>query len=505
MASSAFSMGFSSLDSPVESRRASTSSEFVEVSYDPEEEYVPVTAEMLKVEKPQSKVAASSGNWMQTRTKRYEVALMKLVDLKVGGRDVSYLRDQVESASLKEALNVVNWVKNFRGVSQASEKKCYLDFLEKFRLAACELKDDTITLDTKVVHELALKHFTIDIKDTVIGTGFIDRLLASYTVESVDDLDANQLQKALESTMKGMSIGTKAETTLRKLSAINPAGSWDPAEYSIRSKFATLTVNNKEVTMLRTACPVVGANAAPEIDPVFLAMLRGLKAEGKKYLYINNQSADKTSDSRKIENECESNRVKALQTLSQSEEFKDVFQIVSFAHDSNFYKGKSDVETIKFIEEFCTYLIMGKQGYFLPEHLHSEEETSQIHDIIYQVARDHFTDSNTGEIKEVLKGSERKIFLHLAYAAISKYILEALKIDFFNITCKDGVDRAAGSAANLIAYNDPQADIKDLVYILSFPAVLNHARPPREDRHAISITTLKMIKAFQASHPSSEE
>ena len=72
-----------------------------------------------------------------------------------------------------------------------------------------------------------------------------------------------------------------------------------------------------------------------------------------------------------------------------------------------------------------------------------------------------------------------------------------MQISAANITCKDGVDRAAGSFANLVKISKPDIDPQLLLWSLSFPAVVNHARPPKGHRHVVSIATLKRIDRVQ--------
>ena len=255
-----------------------------------------------------------------------------------------------------------------------------------------------------------------------------------------------------------------------------------------------MAIGGKNVTFIRTACPVVGSNLAPEIDPLFIGMLHDMKAKGKQYLYINNQSADSASDPRLAESRCESNRVAAIRALSESSEFKETFHVVSFAHDSTFYKDATEVNAQELKIRFISHLNRGEQGYFLPNSFKSKPENLvRIYEIINEVHAKYF------EGKSVLSAEERQEFLHVAYAAISKFIITEMQIDAANITCKDGVDRAAGSFANLVKIAQPDVDSKLLLWSLSFPAVVNHARPPKGHRHIVSIATLKRIDRSQIS------
>ncbi len=433
--------------------------------------------------------------WIDHSKERYSVALNQLAGFEYDGVGIGTLEgDEIDT--LEFEVNNQPLLAAFRCIQEAPSssakdaKTLYRNFLQDLRSAVMS----TVGKEAEIASALCRAHFAIDIKGTTVGTQFTDNILRENKPFSIQELDAERLHATMKEGMTGTTTTMKLAQLGQKLDANLPINSWDPASYSVRSKLAEIVISGKPRTFLRTACPVVGSNSEPEIDPLFIGMLRALKAEGKKYLYINNQSTG-DGDSRFNESKLEGNRVAALRGLSNDLEFKGMFHVVSFAHDSTFYKG-GDEELNVLKSALLNNLRKGTEGYFLPEVISQDpRQTIELHKkmdaAIESIHAKYFPGK---ENLTVLSPKERKEFLHIAYAAIGKIIIETLDIDTLNITCKDGVDRAAGSAANLMAYaSDRLVPFDDLLWTLTFPAALNHERPPRADRHEPSIGALKLI------------
>ena len=342
-------------------------------------------------------------SWISIREDRYIVTLDQLSSFSCEGKSLDVLISEVKHPALKTALVTLKRVKSKTFGSEAVRTFHYGNFIAALRSAIGEVKDSS-PFDFKVATELCSAMFTVDIKDTSFGAGFIDDLLGDYHPTTVQDLDATRLELSLRAGLSGKTVNHKVTDLRRKLSASNPLSTWDPASYSTRSKIADVRIGDREVTFIRTACPVVGSNRAPEVDPLFIGMLRDMKAQGKQYLYINNQSADPTSDPRPGESSCESNRVAALKALSESEEFKDTFHVVSFAHDSTFYKAAVEAKAHDLKAEFFRHLAKGEQGYFLPDSFKAKPENLvRVHEIINEVHALYFdgkTDLSAEERQE---------------------------------------------------------------------------------------------------------
>lgn len=442
------------------------------------------TAAALKVIEPAPQMGGLTPNWMQMRSERYHVVLSLLDKFEFEGKGLKELMSSVENEHLKNAIKQV--LLSTSSSASVSRKSLYPMFLNQLRIAAATIESSS--LDYRLVNELCLAHFSVDIEHSLVGKKYVNEVLGQYQPASLDQLSADEIDIAVSEVTSDKSLQIKCTDLKRRLAANNLIGYWDPSLYSVRSKLAEVQFGNQKTTFLRMACPVVGYNADPQIDPIFKSMLRALKDQGKKYLYINNQSLDAKYDKRAIQSTLESNRSQALHALSRDPEFSQMFHVISLAHDSAFYKkGDLSIEAIK--TELCTHLMRGTQGYQLPYNFDAEGGKI-VQKIINDVANKYFPN------RKDLEAHERKQFLHIAYACLTRKVIEDLKVDVANITCKDGVDRAAGSAVNLFAISDQEIPFEDTLWTLVFPATLNHGRAPQHHRHSISIPTLQRIHKF---------
>ena len=352
------------------------------------------------------------------------------------------------------------------------------------------------------MQNLCFLHFTVDFsKDEEIGIQFITKLLTDQGYD-LDKLDAKGLETSLKTATSDKSISIIFSTVMRRIRANNPTGlsDWDPVTYSVRSKLLDFKLNGKELSVLRTACPVIGSTTAPEVDPLFVGYLQYLKSQGKKHLYVNNQSADFKADHRskntmkKIEADLESIRVAKLRELEGM--FPDTFCMMSLAHDSHFYMQKESEEqnTHEFISEFVGHVVEGREGYFLPKALLGKYEDTKLLNKTLQALLTIFKSKHSVyKDLDVLNAEQKKLFLNQAYAVITLFVSLNCNIDLLNNTCKDGVDRAAGANACLKVLLDPTTSNEELAWILSFPAIINHARPPKAHRHERSMEAMKEI------------
>lgn len=426
----------------------------------------------------------------QTSHKRYKVALDSLRGFQLGGRGLDELHRVITNNALEEIFTLLMTNVENKGGDYTTAKKEYDQFLLFLRRAIETIgTEDPNSLDYRIVNKLSFDHFNIDISLSDVGIPFIKGLLGEDLSSQFDDLSAEELERSIKEALPKKSFSHYLLGKSRQISATAPwALDWDPASYSIRSKLIDLRVGDKDITLVRTACPVVGKSSNPKVDPIFIAMLRYLKLQGKQYIYVNNQSLDPSSDHRPIENKLESQRVCLMFELSNSEEFKEMFHVVSFAHDSDFYKQEEGLNAANFISQFRAHLWEGKQGYQLPHEIKVDSKNeAKIHQLLVKIHEHYFGGEG------VLTQEERRLFLHISYAAITELLTQDLKIDFMNVACKDAVDRAAGSVVNLVRFVDPKFSKEKMMWLLTFPAVLNHSRAPKRSRHGISIKTLKKI------------
>jgi len=89
-----------------------------------------------------------------------------------------------------------------------------------------------------------------------------------------------------------------------------------------------------------------------------------------------------------------------------------------------------------------------QSGCYIPESIKNMEFDGKsfqnyFNEIVEAIHADLF------EGKEYLTKEERKIFIEVFYDILIKALVAGLDVDSFNISCKDAIDRAAGSNAQL--------------------------------------------------------
>ncbi len=353
-----------------------------------------------------------------------------------------------------------------------SSEDRYRNFTALLKKAVAFCTENPKKGDAEQVYAWCRHIFRPDLKETTTGK-WVESLLKDYEGE----LDASSYCKHLEKNIPEEGILMKTARTLRRVSSSTPFFSWDPGEYSLRS----LSFTEGNTDFLRMPCPVTGSNMFPNIDLLFIGYLRDLKAKGEKHFYINNQSRDPDCDNRNFaEAGLESKRVRKLEELAESKEFKGVFHVISLPRDSHFYAQKEDknLTFTAFRQEYLGLITGNRQGFYIPDDLRDPEAFAKILDEVHGT---YFS------ARTELSREERKDFIHLFDAHLSEYFLSRLQPESVNITCKDGVDRAVGSSlllqALLLRKRGEKLAREDILYGAAWPAVLYHARAPKVHRH----------------------
>ncbi len=444
-----------------------------------------------------------AATWAKTRKTRYRDAVQGLRQLKIGVKSLSRYPDyQIKalniSTKLKDLLILLNdtnpTIEDYQTRVYSKIVKELRELSEKISLNQCS----SSTLETKIVKDLCYLHFTIDIKSSEIGFSYVKNLFSDGF--SDDLLDPSKLDKSLSAVFRKRSVGTKLSDLKRRLSANISFVSWDPSSYSIRSSFSTMKVDDKDVRFLRTACPVIGPSGNPRIDPLFKGYLTSLK-NTECHLYVNNLSHDKKSDHRRknllrAPVGLEFKRSEKLRELSLDPKYSNKFKLITLPHDSDFYRQKKAPKSMKasaFIDAFVKNVEENLQGFYFPDTLNKRQLGKLVRDRLNIILDEEFFG------KKDLTVEDRKIMIHIAYADITKSFLKRWDITHCNITCKDGVDRAMGSLANLQVRLNPETSVDQTIYTLATAATLNHARPPKASRVRVSLASInKMMGSAKA-------
>lgn len=456
---------------------------------------------------PPTEPPAARPNWQQAREKRYFFAVRAIKDtileMPSGQRRVRDL-SPAEISALDVRSDLQNLLRYLAtettGSASDFRSTHYPALLDELRRLASEILSSQRSSPTEraIVCALCQAHFMFDLDSTQSGKDFVRSLTNGIDARTL--LHANELDQCLRASLrhdqeemgplkwlqhKIFGSDIKWTDRLRKISANMPLANWDPATYSMRSHLGQITLNaGQRVHLLRMACPVVGQCGNPEIDPLFLGYLKSL-GDGKRHLYINNISHSPETDVRRhsttkrVQVGLENGRAEAIKAIADHPDYSNKLVFISLPHDSDFYQQvdtHQNSDAVEFIGAFVTHLQNNTQGFYLPETENKIELVAKIQRSLLDLWRKFFSE------KPTLTLEDRKIFINMAYAEISKLAMEHYGITHANNTCKDGVDRAMGATATLVASLEPKPSPEDLVYLLSMPAVTHHGRPPQLDR-----------------------
>lgn|GEM_PF-3523790 len=438
-------------------------------------------------------------SWAKTRKMRYRDSVHTLCQLKINGTSLNNCTEyQIKHLKISSKLKDLLILLKDKSPSIKDYQTCiYRKVVRELRELSEKNTLDTAsftTLENKIIKALCYLHFTLDINSTENGLPYVKNLFEDGFSDTL--LNPSKLNKSLSTVFRKRSIGIEISDLKRRLSANISFVYWDPSLYSIRSSFSTMNVEGKPVHFLRTACPVLGSSGTPRIDPLFKGYLSSLKAT-QRHLYVNNLSHDPKSDHRRkkllrAQVGLEFKRSEKLKELSLDPKYSQKIKLLTLPHDSDFYRQKGAAKNMKpdaFIDEFVKNVDGNLQGFYFPDSIKG------------QLGR-HVREQLNAILKDLFQGKgeltieDRKIMIQVAYADITKSLLKRWDITHCNITCKDGVDRAMGSLANLQVRLNPETSVEQTIYTLANAATLHHARPPKFSRVVRSLASINRMMEF---------
>ncbi len=193
----------------------------------------------------------------------------------------------------------------------------------------------------------------------------------------------------------------------------------------------------KEVSIIRMGTPTkeffFGCKA--KIIPEFKSYLRFLQEKGQVHLYINKQQLKGV----------EGYRSKALKDLQL--EFNN-FYCVSLPSDGVFYEqGTEALSGEEFKEIFFQVLISDTGDFDFPGQWKEDKAfILELKRLLDEVHEDFFGN------KSELKSPDLRNFIEHYYTLLELFLIYYTAADSFNITCKDGIDRAAKEQTKLLLY-----------------------------------------------------
>ncbi|MBJ7450180.1 MAG: hypothetical protein JHC93_07485 [Parachlamydiales bacterium] len=218
------------------------------------------------------------------------------------------------------------------------------------------------------------------------------------------------------------------------------------------------------------------------INPEFIGFMNDLRFSKKRHVYFNLQLRRN-----RFFWQNESFRCSALEKIQ--DQYSETLMVITLAKNSPFYYQKGRFEKMEdadiFKMLFLQEMRFGKHFYF-PKKLTEDpshnffEDVKKMLDDVHSIHFDQL---------DFLSIEERMDFIEIFYVRLQEYCLAYFQADSYNITCRDGIDRAG--AANALFYinrlqkegqtNNPSAvtKIKDILFA---PALFVKKRAIRNSR-----------------------
>ncbi len=391
------------------------------------------------------------------------------------------LRYKIILASLKKAfpkkspplLNILHSTKG-------SYKKRYVDFIKAFRALYCKLFNDPLLLET--LHRVG-QHLFLRIEYQAFTAHLLDNMEKSGGACSQHSLLEANFIGHFEKTWHSLQ---KAPLSL-KTSWIKMA--WQFLSGQLNINFDPFCQENtpyhlfsmEKTLFIRMATPTHEGpfsllTRKAYVNEEFHAFLEGYLFEKKKHLYINLQNSTLGAPGND-----ESPRCQALENLSLH--YPENFIIITLNKNGSLWHQDGlflTLDNSRAFKDALIKILLGKKGgYNFSCHIN----LSRLQQLINLIHEEFFA------LKATLCLQERKDFIELLYTHIIEYLIETLQPHSVNITCKDGIDRAATSSALYFLYKHLKRrgslsplDITHLKNILFAPALLVKKRPPTYER-----------------------
>ena len=187
--------------------------------------------------------------------------------------------------------------------------------------------------------------------------------------------------------------------------------------------------NNHRVKVLRLPCPVTQGTFTVDIASEYRTFVKKIK-EPIAYFSLQNDTNEKWSL-----HGSEIGRVEPFRTFEKTQ---SNFNLFSFPMDGDVFKVRNGfrentIETFK--KALLKHMLNNEHGFYFSQKLKNKE--TEFKQILNQVSTLFFENKTTFKNEK-----EKQVFLVLLYAFLVLHYTIKLKLKYFHITCKDGVDRA---------------------------------------------------------------
>lgn len=323
------------------------------------------------------------------------------------------------------------------------------------------------------LEQLAYSHFMVNFNHTEIGYQYFWEVMPKeLTALDTKEINAKLINRMMNKVFPNQSPSVFFSKLNRKLHAPFFA-SWDGALSTLRSKIATYHWQGRDVSLVRMSSPVYGKNYRLTIDPIFTEYLSALKSRNKRHLYISNLDTTGSTHAKTY-------RVsEAMLALSRKPEYRDAFDFVVLPFESSFYKqgNLGLLRASYFKETFLNSMLLKQEGFYFSSKLLTNSEFISFISSMLDEIHDAFFEN-----REFLERVERCQFIDIAYAHITKYLIEQNEINMFSWGGLDSIDHPMTAIAVfdvlLQTISPDPIHLDSTLYISLWPAMLYHHRHP---------------------------
>lgn len=362
----------------------------------------------------------------------------------------------------------------------------------KHSFMICNVDSETEE-DIEVLHKLCFSFFTgVHVHD------FCKRLVREFRGEVQEDFCSESLEKELVKAHECVKSGVEKQYKFHPFSwafyvkdQVNLG--FDPyAQGNIpHVLFSTQHLRGQSVerSVLNIRCgtpthedlfSVLSCHA--EVNPECRGYFEACRFLKKRHLYVNLQNRE-----RKFLWKNEAPRCLAIEQLQQ--EYADVLTLVGLDKDSPFYWQEDEFKDLNLAhalkEEMLEQMFEKKNsGFYLSPFLkESQEFKEKVACLLDNVHEKVFS----SEIE--LEHRQRKDFIECFYLFFIDFLIQWKEVDFYNVSCKDCIDRAGGMNSLLYFYHYLQSgadiksfDLEDFNALVFAPALIVRQREIKRQR-----------------------
>ncbi len=235
------------------------------------------------------------------------------------------------------------------------------------------------------------------------------------------------------------------------------------------------------------------------VNPEFHSLLASCEKKKQRYLYVNLQNSEGTFLWKNEKPRC--------QALEELQKTYTCFYFIGLSKDSSFYFQREPYDALHdarvFKEAFWKQLFLDEKSCITfpdallnDQNIKFEKACGTILEEVHKLVFDN---------KESLTVEERQDFIEIFYTFLIEYLLTKIQPEYFNISCKDSIDR--GVCSNLLLFFslfsrsflvDGELEYSTLKAMIFAPALLVRHRVIKDDRlERLLSAARRLIKCAQ--------